>query len=72
VLSRLVLALCFSVAACATAQSAAQKDPMRCERDPNCVRGRGSYIDCDKQCSDNPECVDRCRQTQADPGVGEH
>jgi hypothetical protein len=56
--------------ACGAAQRAAQKDPMHCERDPNCARFKGSYADCTRQCVDNPECMDRCRQVQVDPGLG--
>jgi hypothetical protein len=58
-------------AACASAQSAAARDPMKCERDPNCSRGRSSYADCTRQCTDNPECVARCEQIQRQvDGVG--
>ena len=57
--------------ACASAQSAAARDPMKCERDPNCSRGRSSYADCTRQCVDNPECVARCEQVQRQvDGVG--
>jgi hypothetical protein len=57
--------------ACASAQSAAARDPMKCERDPNCSRGRSSYADCTRQCVDNPECVARCEQIQRQvDGVG--
>jgi hypothetical protein len=55
---------------CGAAQSAARRDPMHCERDPDCARYRGTYSDCSKQCSDNPECVDRCREAQSDRGLG--
>jgi hypothetical protein len=54
------------VSACGAAENAAARDPMRCERDPTCARARASFADCSKQCSDNPDCVDRCRQAQAD------
>ncbi len=60
----LCLALGASVWACASAESAAARDPMRCERDPGCARARGGYADCSRQCADNPECVDRCQQVQ--------
>jgi hypothetical protein len=59
-----------AVAGCRATQAAAARDPMTCERDPNCARFRGSYADCTKQCSDNPECIDRCRSAQTDPGLG--
>ena len=65
----IVVALGLPVA-CAATQTAARHDPMQCERDPNCARYRGSYADCTQQCADNPECVDRCRGAQADPGLG--
>ncbi|MCL2449929.1 MAG: hypothetical protein FWD17_13365 [Polyangiaceae bacterium] len=55
---------------CHATQAAAARDPVSCERDPNCARYKGSYSDCTKQCADNPECVDRCRQAQSDPGLG--
>ena len=58
--------LLLSLSACGSARSAAQKDPMQCERDPGCAKGRGSYADCSKQCADNPECMDRCRAAQTD------
>jgi hypothetical protein len=53
-----------SLCACASAESAAAHDPMKCERDPSCARARGSYADCTRQCADNPECIDRCNQVQ--------
>jgi hypothetical protein len=58
------LALCALTAACASAERAAAKDPMKCERDPSCAKQRGGYADCTRQCADNPECVDRCQQVQ--------
>jgi hypothetical protein len=58
------LALGAVLSACASAESAAARDPMKCERDPSCAKARGSYIDCTRQCADNPECVDRCNQVQ--------
>ncbi len=58
--------LCVVFGACSGAQNAAQKDPMRCERDPKCARAHGAFTDCTLQCSDNPECVDRCRGAQVD------
>ena len=58
------LVLAGAAVACGSAQGAASKDPMKCERDPACARGRGAYPDCSKQCVDDPECVDRCRQVQ--------
>src|SRR5260370_21482113 len=61
--------LCF-LGACASAQNAAQKDPMRCERDPSCARAKGTYPDCSKQCNDDPECVDMCRQLHVHPVLG--
>jgi hypothetical protein len=62
----LVLAMCLvlGAVACLNPQNAAAKDPMKCERDPGCARGRGSYADCTKQCSDDAECVKRCEQVQ--------
>jgi hypothetical protein len=50
--------------ACGAAESAAARDPMKCERDPSCAKQRGGYADCTRQCADNPECVDRCQQVQ--------
>jgi len=57
-------------AGCAASEKAAQRDPMQCERDPACARARGAYPDCSRQCNDDPECVDRCREAQSDRGLG--
>jgi hypothetical protein len=70
--SRLGWVMVFWLAACASARSAAQRDPMLCERDPSCAKTRGSYPDCDRQCNDDPECVGRCKQMQPDPGLSNH
>jgi hypothetical protein len=61
-----ILAACLVVvgAACSSPQSAAARDPLKCERDPNCARARGSYADCTRQCADAPECMQRCEQVQ--------
>jgi hypothetical protein len=52
---------CVSVA-CATMQSAAARDPMKCERDPNCTERADKSKDCITQCVDDPACTDRCRE----------
>jgi len=54
------------VCACNTLQNAAAKDPMKCERDPKCAQMNAKDRDCATQCSDDPACMDRCRQTQVD------
>jgi hypothetical protein len=61
-----VIGLCLALGGlgCGSAQSAAARDPMKCERDPNCARARGSYVDCTKQCVDDPQCVDLCTEMQ--------
>jgi hypothetical protein len=58
------LGLASAVSACAGAENAAARDPMKCERDPSCARARASYTDCTRQCVDDPECVNRCEQMQ--------
>jgi hypothetical protein len=65
-LKRATLAACAAgfLVACATVEKAAAKDPMKCERDPSCSRGRTSYQDCYKQCVDDPACVERCETVQ--------
>jgi hypothetical protein len=63
------LALCLGLAGaagCGSVERAAAHDPMRCERDPACSKGRDNYADCTKQCVDDPECTDRCRTMQVD------
>jgi hypothetical protein len=59
-------ALLAIAAGCGAAEKAAAKDPMTCERDPSCAKGKGVYTDCTKQCVDDPECMDRCRSVQTD------
>jgi hypothetical protein len=49
---------------CTTMQNAAQKDPMKCERDPKCEKKRMRAFDCSTQCNDDPACMDRCEQVQ--------
>ena len=66
---RAVLVCAFALvgsAACGAVEKAAAQDPMRCERDPSCAKGKDKYIDCSKQCVDDPECMDRCRTMQVD------
>jgi hypothetical protein len=73
VLKRALLAACAAglLVACATVEKAAAKDPMKCERDPSCSRGRTSYQDCYRQCVDDPACVERCQAVQSGiDGVG--
>jgi len=55
-------------AACSSMQSAAAKDPMKCERDPKCAKHDRAF-DCWTQCADDPACVDRCREVQAAAGT---
>lgn len=60
------LALAVSSAApfatgCAGVEKAAARDPMKCERDPNCDKKKDKSADCITQCADNLECADRCR-----------
>jgi hypothetical protein len=67
----LVLALA-GASGCAATEAAAARDPMKCERDPGCAKGRSRYIDCTRQCVDDPACLDRCREVQQGvDGVGQ-
>jgi hypothetical protein len=50
--------------ACRDPQSAAQQDPMRCERDPKCEKKRLKSDDCTTQCNDDSRCVERCEETR--------
>jgi hypothetical protein len=44
-------------------QRTAAKDPMRCERDPECLHLSKAY-DCPSQCVDDIECIKRCEQVR--------
>jgi hypothetical protein len=55
-----------SLAACSGLEKAAAKDPMRCERDPKCASHSEKTRDCATQCSDDPACIERCREGQVD------
>ncbi len=55
------VALAVALAGCGSLQSSARKDPMKCERDPECTK-KNSVNDCSRQCSDDPACVDRCME----------
>lgn len=61
-------ALALGTLACGAMEKAAAKDPQRCERDPNCAKKRGKSSDCNTQCSDDPACVERCREVEL--GIG--
>jgi hypothetical protein len=65
-MTRAFVVLLLAVSSCGAAQKAAAQDPMRCERDPSCSKGRDIYVDCTRQCVDDPECTDRCRTMQVD------
>jgi hypothetical protein len=60
----IALALGAGAPACGGPQSAAAKDPMKCERDPACASQRGRYPDCTRQCADDQECEKRCEEVQ--------
>jgi hypothetical protein len=53
---------------CASMQAAAARDPMKCERDPNCKNHQRAF-DCNTQCTDDPACMDRCNQVQEQTGT---
>jgi len=59
-----LMALLLALSACGVAESAAARDPMMCERNPSCSKGRSSYADCTRQCVDDPDCIKRCEQVQ--------
>jgi hypothetical protein len=63
-----LLVVACAASACGSMQSAAQQDPMKCERDPKCEKKRGRTADCSRQCNDDPKCVERCEQVQAPNG----
>jgi len=54
--------LVLALAGCASARAAAARDPQRCERDPKCGSHLDRSRDCVTACSDDPACIDRCRQ----------
>lgn len=66
---RSLIVLVLFAAACASAEKAAQQDPMRCERDPACAAKNAKNRDCATQCNYDPACMDRCREMQTD-GLG--
>jgi hypothetical protein len=51
---------------CAASEAAAKRDPLTCERNPDCAKERDKYIDCDRQCSYDPNCSRLCREMQPD------
>jgi hypothetical protein len=61
-----LLAAMASIAGCAATQRAAAHDPMKCEQNPDCAARRGAYMDCSRQCADDPACVDRCIEATTD------
>ena len=65
-MSALGVALSVACLHCAATERAQQRDPMRCEQNPKCASARGVYLDCSRQCSDDPECVQRCVDATVD------
>jgi hypothetical protein len=49
---------------CRSLENAAAKDPVKCERDPNCTKRSEKSRDCATQCADNPDCMRRCEMIQ--------
>jgi hypothetical protein len=64
----LLVSLASLVSACAAMQASAAKDPMRCERDPNCKNHTRAF-DCNTQCTDDPACMERCNEVQEQTGT---
>jgi len=67
----LTLFFALATAACGAAQSSASRDPMKCERDPNCKNRHEKEFDCNTQCADDPACIDRCAQVQQQTGASQ-
>jgi hypothetical protein len=65
----IIIAALASFGACNTLQSAAARDPQRCERDPSCAKKRGHSNDCNTQCADSPACVQRCEEIEISSGT---
>ncbi len=59
-------AFAFAVVGCAAAEKSASKDPIKCERNPDCAKQLQKSRDCSTQCSDDPACMDRCREMSPD------
>ncbi len=49
---------------CKTLEASAAKDPVKCERDPNCQKRFDKSRDCATQCADDTECMKRCESIQ--------
>ena len=60
------MALALTCVACAATEKAQQRDPMRCEVNPECAKNKGAYTDCTKQCVDDPASMDRCNSATVD------
>lgn len=56
--------LLLAAVSCSSLQKAAAKDPMKCERDPNCASRNEKSRDCATQCADDAECMKRCESIQ--------
>ena len=65
-LRAMLLVVAAALSACGGLQRAAARDPQKCEQNPDCAAHRGAYMDCSRQCADNPECVDRCIEMTTD------
>ena len=64
----MVALVAFFSGGCASLEATAAKDPLKCERDPNCKQHQRQF-DCNVQCADDPACIDRCNQVQDQTGT---
>lgn len=56
--------------ACGASRAAAAKDPLKCERNPNCAKHERAF-DCSAQCADDSACVERCNEIQQQTGASQ-
>ncbi len=63
-MARLILVLALAGLGCGAFEKAAARDPMKCERDPDCAGRLDKSRDCATACADNLDCMKRCEEVR--------
>ena len=60
----LLIVLVLAGIGCSSVEKAAARDPMKCERDPECAGRLEKSRDCATSCADNIDCMKRCEEVR--------
>ena len=61
---RLLLVVALAALGCSAVEKAAARDPMKCERDPDCAGHADKSHDCATGCADDLDSMKRCEEVR--------